>query len=225
MGSSGFGYKIAEQFGLKMRAAARSAGATDVRRRAAFEIRRSVGRLSRGDRGLRQDALRGGDAVHPSRPERTGDPADLVLLARRQDIVVEMVPPIDVFDSAEKIRRNQRRQDGGHAREASTQTGGAHEVEGAPSMARNIADLSDASLANDAASMRGACGRPEAKATAPPKSRRAASIPPASDFKSLRRKAVPGLYFIGEVVDVTGWLGGYNFQWAWSSGYAAGRHL
>ena len=32
-----------------------------------------------------------------------------------------------------------------------------------------------------------------------------------------------GLYFIGEVVDVTGWLGGYNFQWAWSSGWAAGQ--
>ena len=30
----------------------------------------------------------------------------------------------------------------------------------------------------------------------------------------------PGLYFIGEVVDVTGWLGGYNFQWAWASGHA-----
>lgn len=35
----------------------------------------------------------------------------------------------------------------------------------------------------------------------------------------------PGLYFIGEVVDVTGWLGGYNFQWAWSSGWAAGQAL
>ena len=35
-------------------------------------------------------------------------------------------------------------------------------------------------------------------------------------------KAVPGLYFIGEAVDVTGWLGGYNFQWAWASGKAAG---
>jgi predicted flavoprotein YhiN len=33
----------------------------------------------------------------------------------------------------------------------------------------------------------------------------------------------PGLYFIGECVDVTGWLGGYNFQWAWSSGWAAGQ--
>ncbi|WP_292921482.1 NAD(P)/FAD-dependent oxidoreductase, partial [Novosphingobium sp. SCN 63-17] len=33
---------------------------------------------------------------------------------------------------------------------------------------------------------------------------------------------VPGLYAIGEAVDVTGWLGGYNFQWAWASGHAAG---
>ena len=39
---------------------------------------------------------------------------------------------------------------------------------------------------------------------------------------TMQSKIVPGLYFIGEVVDVTGWLGGYNFQWAWSSGYAAG---
>jgi len=41
--------------------------------------------------------------------------------------------------------------------------------------------------------------------------------------KTMESKKVPGLYFIGEVVDVTGWLGGYNFQWAWSSGYAAGE--
>ena len=37
--------------------------------------------------------------------------------------------------------------------------------------------------------------------------------------------APAGLFFIGEVVDVTGWLGGFNFQWAWSSGYAAGQAL
>jgi predicted Rossmann fold flavoprotein len=43
------------------------------------------------------------------------------------------------------------------------------------------------------------------------------------DAKTMMAKAVPGLYFIGEVVDVTGWLGGYNFQWAWSSGWAAGQ--
>lgn len=41
--------------------------------------------------------------------------------------------------------------------------------------------------------------------------------------KTMEAKSVPGLYFIGEVVDVTGQLGGYNFQWAWSSGFAAGQ--
>jgi len=45
----------------------------------------------------------------------------------------------------------------------------------------------------------------------------------ALDGRTMAAKAVPGLYFIGEVVDVTGWLGGYNFQWAWSSGWAAGQ--
>lgn len=42
--------------------------------------------------------------------------------------------------------------------------------------------------------------------------------------KTMEAKRVPGLYFIGEVVDVTGWLGGYNFQWAWSSGWCAGQY-
>ena len=41
--------------------------------------------------------------------------------------------------------------------------------------------------------------------------------------KTMESRKVPGLYFIGEVVDVTGWLGGYNFQWAWSSGWCAGQ--
>ncbi len=43
--------------------------------------------------------------------------------------------------------------------------------------------------------------------------------------KTMEAKSVPGLYAIGEAVDVTGWLGGYNFQWAWSSGWAAGRAI
>jgi len=43
--------------------------------------------------------------------------------------------------------------------------------------------------------------------------------------KTMAATNVAGLYFIGEVVDVTGWLGGYNFQWAWSSGHAAGMHV
>ncbi len=41
--------------------------------------------------------------------------------------------------------------------------------------------------------------------------------------QTFETKKIPGLYFIGEVLDVSGWLGGYNFQWAWASGWAAGQ--
>jgi len=45
----------------------------------------------------------------------------------------------------------------------------------------------------------------------------------ALSSRDMQVRGVPGLFFVGEVVDVTGWLGGYNFQWAWSSGWAAGQ--
>ena len=41
--------------------------------------------------------------------------------------------------------------------------------------------------------------------------------------RTMEARSVPGLFFIGEVVDVTGWLGGFNFQWAWASGFSAGQ--
>lgn len=47
----------------------------------------------------------------------------------------------------------------------------------------------------------------------------------ALSSKTMQATAQPGLYFIGEVVDVTGWLGGYNFQWSWSSGWCAGQYV
>lgn len=47
----------------------------------------------------------------------------------------------------------------------------------------------------------------------------------AVSSKTFEARAVPGLYFIGEVLDVAGWLGGYNFQWAWSSGWCAGQYV
>jgi predicted Rossmann fold flavoprotein len=47
----------------------------------------------------------------------------------------------------------------------------------------------------------------------------------ALSSKTMETKSTPGLFFIGEAVDVTGWLGGYNFQWAWSSAMATARHI
>ncbi|NVN31474.1 NAD(P)/FAD-dependent oxidoreductase, partial [Endobacter medicaginis] len=47
----------------------------------------------------------------------------------------------------------------------------------------------------------------------------------ALSSKTMEARDIPGLFVIGEAVDVTGWLGGYNFQWAWSSGYCAGNNV
>jgi predicted Rossmann fold flavoprotein len=47
----------------------------------------------------------------------------------------------------------------------------------------------------------------------------------ALDGRTMEVRGLPGLHFVGEVVDVTGWLGGYNFQWAWSSGWVAGQSV
>jgi hypothetical protein len=47
----------------------------------------------------------------------------------------------------------------------------------------------------------------------------------ALEARTMAARGLPGLYVIGEAVDVTGWLGGYNFQWAWSSGMAAARAI
>jgi predicted Rossmann fold flavoprotein len=47
----------------------------------------------------------------------------------------------------------------------------------------------------------------------------------AISSKTMESDTVSGLYFVGEVLDVTGWLGGYNFQWAWSSGWCAGQYV
>ena len=43
--------------------------------------------------------------------------------------------------------------------------------------------------------------------------------------KTFETQKFPGLYLVGEALDVTGWLGGYNFQWAWASGWCCGQHL
>ncbi len=90
----------------------------------------------------------------------------------------------------------------------------------------NLADHSDASLSRITATLRewslkpaGTEGYRTAEVTL-------GGIDTAGlSSKTMESRHLPGLYAIGEAVDVTGWLGGYNFQWAWSSGWAAGRAI
>ncbi|WP_425407434.1 NAD(P)/FAD-dependent oxidoreductase [Hwanghaeella sp.] len=90
----------------------------------------------------------------------------------------------------------------------------------------NIADISDKVLADLAASIQSREVMPAGS-----EGYRTAEVTlggvdtDGMNSKTMESKTVPGLYFIGEVVDVTGWLGGYNFQWAWSSGWAAGTAI
>ena len=91
-------------------------------------------------------------------------------------------------------------------------------------LAGNLADLSDKQLARVDAAVNGWRVKPNGS-----EGYRTAEVTLGGvdtrdlDSRTMEARAVPGLYFIGEVVDVTGWLGGYNFQWAWSSGWSAGQ--
>ncbi|MFV3074708.1 NAD(P)/FAD-dependent oxidoreductase [Niveispirillum fermenti] len=93
----------------------------------------------------------------------------------------------------------------------------------APLTSRPLADLKDADLAGVAAALHGWTVHPDGT-----EGYRTAEVTlggidtGALSSKTMEAKNIPGLFVIGEAVDVTGWLGGYNFQWAWSSGHAAG---
>ena len=89
---------------------------------------------------------------------------------------------------------------------------------------RRLADLPDRTLVALAASMQAWRIQPDGSEGY----RKAEAMRGGVDTRELSQstleaRRVPGLHFIGEVVDVTGWLGGYNFQWAWASGWAAGQ--
>ena len=90
----------------------------------------------------------------------------------------------------------------------------------------NIADYSDQRLNDIAASLENWILRPNGTEGYRTAEVTLGGIDTAGlDARTMQSKSVSGLYFIGECVDVTGWLGGYNFQWAWSSGWAAGRAI
>lgn len=91
---------------------------------------------------------------------------------------------------------------------------------------RNIADIGDKALAALAATIQAREIRPAGSEGYRTAEVTVGGVDTAGlNSKTMESKTVPGLYFIGEVVDVTGWLGGYNFQWAWSSGWAAGTAI
>ncbi|MCX5494152.1 NAD(P)/FAD-dependent oxidoreductase [Kaistia dalseonensis] len=141
-----------------------------------------------------------------------------------REIVISMLPGIDLFEILRSARTERGKQQVGTILSGLLPKRVVHLVVDEATAAKRIADLPDRQLRalSDAVnhwSIKpvGSEGYRTAEVTL------GGVDTDALDSRTMQAKAVPGLYFIGEVVDVTGWLGGYNFQWAWSSGWAAGQ--
>jgi hypothetical protein len=224
MGASGFGYKVAEQFGLSI-----------VPPRAALVPLTFTPQMLAEFAGLSGIAVDAAVSCGKARFEEAllfthrglSGPAILQISSywrEGSDIVVDMAPGVDALAELKRLRREAPRQ------ELSTTLSGllpkrlaqvvAERVGGPP----RLADFSDKLLQSVAAAVQAWAVRPNGT-----EGYRTAEVTLGGvDTKQLSSKtfearSVPGLYFIGEVVDVTGHLGGFNFQWAWSSGFAAGQ--
>jgi len=225
MGSSGLGYKIAEQFGLKI-----------VPPRAALvplTFDQALLAQFKDLSGISVDAVVGcgkarfDEALLFTHRGLSG-PAILQISSywrQADDIVIDMAPEIDVLAALKQSRRDHPRQ------ELATGLGFlpkrlAQSIAERIAGPARLADFSDKLLIDVAAAVKQWRVRPNGT-----EGYRTAEVTLGGvdtselSSKTFESRSVPGLYFIGEVVDVTGHLGGFNFQWAWSSGYAAGRQV
>ena len=226
MGSSGFGYKVAEQFGLKI-----------VPPRAALvplTFDSALLAQFKDLSGVSVDAVvscgktRFDEALLFTHRGLSG-PAILQISSywhEGQDIVVDIAPGIDVLAGLKALRSSHPRQEMATALAGFIPKRLARTIADTVGGPERIADFSDAWLAKVATVVKAWRVRPNGT-----EGYRTAEVTLGGvdtsglSSKTMEARSVPGLYFIGEVVDVTGHLGGFNFQWAWSSGYAAGQHI
>ncbi|MEA2891652.1 MAG: hypothetical protein QOI05_2445 [Bradyrhizobium sp.] len=226
MGASGFGYRVAEQFGLRIvppRAAlvplTFDAGLLErFKDLSGISVEASVScGKARFDEALlfTHRGLSGPAILQISSYWRAGE-----------DIVIDMAPERDILGLLKQVRRDYPRQELTTALSGLLPKRLAQTVAGAIGGPPRLADFPDKLLSNAAAAVKAWRVRPSGT-----ESYRTAEVTLGGvdttelSSKTFEAKSVPGLYFIGEVVDVTGHLGGFNFQWAWSSGHAAGRHV
>jgi predicted Rossmann fold flavoprotein len=224
MGATGLGYQIAAQYGLRL-----------------VETRPALVPLTVEPGALEQLKTLAGVAVDAVvRCGRTGF-EEAVLFTHRglsgpavlqissywregAEISVAMAPGVDVYSTLRAARASNGRQALPTALSALLPKRLAQLVSEGEGAGRNLADLSDAVLRRIDAAVNDWRIKPAGS-----EGYRTAEVTLGGvdtrdlDSRTLEARSAPGLYFIGEVVDVTGWLGGYNFQWAWSSGWCAGQ--
>jgi predicted Rossmann fold flavoprotein len=234
MGATGFGYDVARQFGLEI--------VTPRPALVPFTFGEDMRRRFQGLSGIAVDAVvRCGRASFAEALLFThrglSGPAILQISSywrEGAEIAVNLAPGTDVFDYLREARKDHPKQSLPAAlalllpkRLAEHILDGLDNAfgEGLGSDGR-LADLPDRLIKEVASAVNdwhvvpsGTEGFRTAEVTAGGVDTRGLSS------KTFEARRVPGLYFIGEVLDVTGYLGGYNFQWAWSSGYAAGQYV
>jgi predicted Rossmann fold flavoprotein len=226
MGSSGFGYKVAEQFGLKIvpPRAALVPLTFDAALLAQFKEMSGVA----VDAVVSCGKVRFDEALLFTHRGLSG-PAILQISSYwrdGQDIVIDMAPDTDVLAGLKQLRRDHPKQEMATALSGLVPKRLARIIADAIAGPERLADFSDRLLTQVAAGVSQWRVRPSGT-----EGYRTAEVTLGGvdtselSSKTLESRSVPGLYFIGEVVDVTGHLGGFNFQWAWSSGVAAGRGI
>lgn len=224
MGATGYAYEIARQFGLKIvepRPALvpftlEGAKLDPVKELAgvSVEARVATGKTS-FDEGMlfTHRGLSGPSILQISSYWREGNEV-VIDLARGRDVFAEL--------KKERVERPKLQLDNALTHFVPKRL--AEQIAARTYQASRLADLSDAKLREVAAAVNawrivpdGTEGWRTAEVTI------GGVDTDGLSSQTMEAKAVPGLYFVGECVDVTGWLGGYNFQWAWSSGWAAGQ--
>lgn len=225
IGATGFGYDIARQFGhpiIPTRAAlVPLLFAPDIlaKTKALSGLSVDPSAVSHGKTSFREGML----FTHKG----ISGPSILQIssyLEDGDDIVINLLPDVDIFEELRTRRQTQAKQMLHNVLAAFIPKRLADQIVGELSIDAPMADLSDKKLRLLADRLQawhvtptGSEGYRTAEVTRGGVDTRALSS------KTLESRTTPGLYFIGEVVDVTGWLGGYNFQWAWSSGWVAGQ--
>jgi predicted Rossmann fold flavoprotein len=226
MGASAFGYKLAQQFGLKMVAP----------RAALVPLTFDVGMLEqfKALAGVAVDAVvsvgkTSFDEALLFTHRGLSGPAVLQISSYWRDgldVVIDMAPGVDVLAGLKQARRERPRQELATVLTELLPKRLAQMAAERVAGPQRLADFSDKLLATAVAAVKEWRVRPNGT-----EGYRTAEVTMGGvdttelSSKTFAANAVPGLYFIGEVVDVTGHLGGFNFQWAWSSGVAAGKHV
>lgn len=226
MGATGFAYRVAEQFGLPI-----------------IETRPGLVPLTLDPAALEKLAPLSGIAVPAELFHGKTSFKEALLFTHRglsgpailqissfwregDEISLKMEPELDVIGHLKAAKKTNGRQSAQTALGDILPKRLAQHVTERAGVTGNLGDMSDKTLGALASAVQDWSIKPSGS-----EGYRTAEVTLGGvdtthlDSKTMQAKAVPGLYFIGECVDVTGWLGGYNFQWAWASGHAAGESV